>query len=191
MKYLEPNNINAIEVNGVCFETVVSEKLLIIPEAKRSVYISIQLGISITNNTQSFYHFSCYFYSLFPELVAPDGQIMRTGIYCERLSLPNESDYVLVIPGERVTFSHDAFLFWSQNPKKKRDRNLALNIPFPSQDVYSFCPLYPGKYKFRIKYKELSESIKVYSESMIPTILQNIWAGEVLTPFIDIQLVSK
>jgi len=161
----ESNESNAVEVNGIRFETVVSERVLTIPEAKRGVYTLVELGIRVTNNTQMPFYFSYYFYSLFPELIAPDGQVMQTGIRCERINLPIESNYVLVVPGEAVTFSHDAFLFWLQNRKKKRDRKLTLNIPFPDQDIYSFCPLYPDTYQFRFKYRQSGEGMEEYSYS--------------------------
>ena len=174
---------------------MVSERILTIPEAKRGVYTPVQLGIRITNNTQSFFYFSSSFYSLFPELIAPDSQVMQTGISCERLNPPIESDYVLVVPGESVTFSRDAFLFWIQNRKKKRDRKLTLNIPFPDQDIYSFCPLYPGLYQFRFKYRQSREGMEEYyhwiEPTVLQTILQNIWTGEVLTPLVEIRLVES
>ncbi len=61
---------NAVEVTGIRFETVVSERVLTIPEAKRGVYAPVELGIRVTNNTQTPFYFSYYFYSLFPELIA-------------------------------------------------------------------------------------------------------------------------
>ena len=191
----ESNESNAVEVNGIRFETVVSERVLTIPEAKRGVYTLVELGIRVTNNTQIPFYFSYYFYSLFPELIAPDGQVMQTGISCERINPPIESDYVLVVPGEAVTFSRDAFLFWIQNLKKKRDRKLTLNIPFPAQDIYGFCPLYPGTYQFRFKYRSSREGMEEYSHwiepTILQTILQNLWTGEVLTPLVEIRLVES
>lgn len=137
---------NAIEVDGVIFETIISQTLLTIPEPKRGAYTPVQLGIRINNNTQTSFHFSSNFYSFFPELIAPDGQLMQTGFSCDRQNKPLESDYVLIVPGESVTFSREAFLFWIQNPKKKRDRKLTLNIRSPHQEVYIFSPLYSGTY---------------------------------------------
>jgi hypothetical protein len=193
MTTFESNESNAIEVDNVRFETVVSEKVLTIPDTKRGVYTLVQLGIRITNNTQSFFYFSSSFYSLFPELIAPDGQVMQTGISCERLNKPLESDYVLVVPGESVTFVRDAFLFWMQNSKKKRERKLTLNIPSIYQDIYAFCPLYPGTYQLRFKYREFREALEDLSLWIEPIILQkivqNLWTGKVLTPLVDIQLV--
>jgi hypothetical protein len=195
MTSFESNDSNAVEVDNVRFETVVSQRVLSIPEAKRGVYTPVQLGIRITNNTQSFFYFSSSFYSLFPELIAPDSQVMQTGISCERLNPPIESDYVLVVPGESVTFSRDAFLFWIQNRKKKRDRKLTLNIPFPTQDIYGFCPLYPGLYQFRFKYRESREGMEDFSNwiepTILQTILQNLWTGEVLTPLVEIRLLES
>lgn len=191
----ESNESNAVEVNGIRFETLGSERVLTIPDAKRGVYTPVELGIRITNNTQTPFYFSSYVYSMFPEMIAPDGQVMVTGLHSERLNTPIKSDYVLVVSGKAVTFSRDAFLFWIQNRKKKRDRKLTLNIPFPDQDIYSFCPLYPGTYQFRFKYRESREGMEEYSHwiepTILQTILQNLWTGEVLTPLVEIRLVES
>ncbi|MDF5725023.1 MAG: hypothetical protein PUP91_32140 [Rhizonema sp. PD37] len=191
----ESNESNAVEVTGIRFETVVSQKVLTIPEAKRGVYTPVELGIRITNNTQRPFYFSSYVYSMFPEMIAPDGQVMVTGLDSERFNPPIESDYVLVVSGKAVTLSCNAFLFWIQNRKKKRDRKLTLNIPFPYEDIYSFCPLYPGTYQFRFKYRESREGMEDFSHLIDPTILQtilqNLWTGEVLTPLVEIRLVES
>lgn len=185
----ESNNSNAVEVDGIRFETVVSERVLTIPEAKRGVYTPVQLGIRISNNTQTPFYFSSYVYSMFPEMIAPDGQVIVTGLHSERLNPPFESDFVLVNPGESVTFSRDAFLFWIQNRKKKRDRKLTLNIPFPCEDIYAFRPLDPGTYQFRFKYEISHTNVEAYSDYIDPRILQDIWTGEVLTPLVEISLI--
>jgi hypothetical protein len=195
MTSFESNEINAVEVDNVRFETVVSERVLTIPETKRGIYTRVELGIRITNNTQTPFCFSSNFYSMFPEMIAPDGQLMRTGIACERLNPPIESDYVLLIPGRGVTLYRDAFLFWIQNRKKKRDRQLTLYIPFPDQDLYGFDPLYPGTYRFRFKYRQSRKGLEDFSNWIEPIILQrivqNIWTGEVLTPLVEIRLVES
>jgi hypothetical protein len=195
MTSFESNEINAVEVDNVTFETVVSERILTIPETKRGIYTRVELGIRITNNTQSFFYFSSYVYSMFPEMITPDGQVMVTGLHSERINPPIESDYVLVVPGESVTLSRDAFLFWIQNRKKKRDRKLTLNIPFPSEDIYAFRPLYPGTYRFRFKYRESCEGMEDFSNwiepTILQTILQNLWTGEVLTPLVEIRLLES
>ncbi|MEH2055842.1 MAG: hypothetical protein V7K97_06675 [Nostoc sp.] len=49
MTSFESNEINAVEVDNVGFETVVSQRVLTIPEAKRGVYTPVELGIRITN----------------------------------------------------------------------------------------------------------------------------------------------
>ncbi|MBW4423114.1 MAG: hypothetical protein KME50_01260 [Nostoc desertorum CM1-VF14] len=193
MTSFESNEINAVEVDNVRFETVVSEKILTIPEAKHGN--RVELGIRITNNTQSFFYFSSHVYSMFAEMIAPNGQVMVTGLHSERIDPPIESDYVLVVPGESITLSRDAFLFWIQNRKKKRDRKLTLNIPFPSEDIYAFRPLYPGTYRFRFKYRQsrkgLEDSSNWIEPTILQTILQNLWTGEVLTPLVEIRLVES
>ncbi|WP_276745467.1 hypothetical protein [Chlorogloeopsis fritschii] len=112
MTSCESNSSIMVEVDGIQFTTVVSERVLPIPEAKRGIFTPVQLGIRITNNTETSFHFSSNFYSMFPELIAPDGQVMQTGIHCERLNKPLESDFFLAMPGKALTFCCNAFLFW-------------------------------------------------------------------------------
>ncbi|MBW4488282.1 MAG: hypothetical protein KME12_10885 [Trichocoleus desertorum ATA4-8-CV12] len=188
----ESNGSNVIEVDGIGFETSVSPRVLPIPEAKRGAFTFALLGVRITNHTQTSFYFSGNFFSMRPEMIAPDGQLMRTGISCERYNPPLESDYFLVLPGKTVTLSCHAYLFWMQNRKKKRDRQLILNIPFPSQDIYSFSPLYPGTYQFRFNYREFPEEgpLEWMEPGVSQRILENLWTGEVLTPLVELQLVQ-
>ncbi|MBD2596145.1 hypothetical protein H6G74_17695 [Nostoc spongiaeforme FACHB-130] len=182
-------------MDEVQFETFVSQNILIIPEAKRGCFTPVELGIRITNNTQASLHFSTNFYSMFPEMIAPGGELMRTGIYCARCNQPMASEFVVLIPGRAVTLYRDAFLFWEQKHIKKRDRHLSLYIPYPAEDIYCFYPLYPGTYQFRFRYREppgAKEELPRWIETKkLQPILENLWIGEVLTPLVDIHLVDS
>jgi hypothetical protein len=195
MESFESNETSTIEVDGVRFETVVSQTVLTIPEAKRGVRTPLKVGIRITNNTQSFFYFSSYAYSMLPEIMTPDGQVMMTGLNTDGINPPFESDYVLLVPREEIILYCDAFVFWRQNRKKKRDKKLAFGITLPSKYTYVFEPLYPGTYQFRFRYREayeeLTYSCNFIEPAMVQTILQHLWIGEVLTPFVNIQLVSS
>ncbi|WP_199337539.1 MULTISPECIES: hypothetical protein [unclassified Nostoc] len=181
-------------MDEVTFETFVSQSVLNIPEAKRGCFSPVELGIRITNNTQGSLYFSTNFYSMFPEMIAPDGQLMLTRINCARSNQPLESEFLLLIPGRAVTLYRDAFLFWERKHIKKRDRHLVLYIPFPAEDIYCFYPLYPGTYQFRFRYRESPGAEKYLSrwieETKLQLILENLWTGEVLTPLVDIHLVE-
>jgi hypothetical protein len=191
MTSFEENYSDAVEVDGVRFETAVSERVLTIPAIKPGVYTPVQIGIRVTNNTQNPLCFSFYFYSFFPELIAPDGQAMQTGYHCERLNIPIESDFVLATPGESVTLSRNAILVWTWNQKKKRDRKLEFYIPFRDGDFFIFYPLNPGTYQFRLKYEIFRENVESFSEYIEPTILQKVWTGKILTPLMDIHLIQS
>ncbi|WP_199335637.1 hypothetical protein [Nostoc sp. FACHB-110] len=183
-------------MDEVKFETFVSQNVLTIPEAKRGCFTPVELGIRITNNTQTSLHFSTNFYAMFPEMIAPDGELMRTGIACERFNRPTASEFVLLIPGRAVTIYRDSFLFWERQSRKKRDRRLVLYLPFPAQDLYGFDPLYPGKYQFRFRYREhtngdIADFDQWSDRQKLQIILENLWTGEVLTPLVDIYLVES
>jgi hypothetical protein len=147
------NNINTIEVDGVCFETLMPERELLIPTIKPRVSTRVQLGIRITNHTSSNLRF-CFYNAFFmlPELIAPDGQTFERGYHCERSVTPQNSDFLLAIPGEAITFYPATFLYWQQNPKKKRDRKLTISMFFQDSDGFIFEFLYSGNYQIRFLY---------------------------------------
>ena len=111
---------NTVEVNGIRFETFMPERVLPIPAISSGVRTPVQLGIRITNNTSNRFRFS--FFSILniqPELITPDGQILKAGYATDRFVLPfEESDFVLALPGEAVTLLPDTFLYWVRNRKK-------------------------------------------------------------------------
>ena len=58
----ESSDNNAVEVDGVRFETILSDRLLTVPIkiTKQDDRTSVVLGFSITNNTSTPYYFSCF-----------------------------------------------------------------------------------------------------------------------------------
>lgn len=189
------NNINKVEVDGVCFETLMPERELLIPTIKPRVSTRVQLGIRITNHTSSSLRF-CFYNAFFmlPELVAPDGQTFKRGYYCERSVTPQNSDFLLAIPGEAITFYPATFLYWQQNPKKKRDRKLTLSIFFKESDGYIFESLYSGSYRIDFVYEQSRSDMEKYYKSSValaPSILQEVWSGNVTTPTIDFNLLQE
>jgi hypothetical protein len=56
-------------------------RVLSIPDTtKHGLFTPVEFGIRVTNNTESFFYFPSNFGSMFPEMIAPNGQIMQTGL---------------------------------------------------------------------------------------------------------------
>lgn len=193
MTSFESNNSNFVEVDGIRFEAVIYPKILTTPEPKSRCFTPLEVGIRITNNTQTFLYFSTFYNCFVPEIILPDGKLIGSGTHSERLSVPTASNFEVLIPGKGVTLYCDSFLYWMGKWKKKHYRELTLDIPFPTQDVYVFCFLYPGRYQLRINYRQSPEIFEFLYRQNEPTFMQriaeNLWIGEVYTPFIEFSLV--
>jgi hypothetical protein len=191
MSFGESIDNNAVEVDGVWFETFMPERILPIPAIKFGAYTRVPLGIRIINNTPTPFHFLLFKYFL-TELKAPDSQFLQAGYGEERLRIsPVESDFVLAMPGEAVIFSTNVILYWRINPKKKRDRKLTLTIPFGGDSEYfSFRSLNPGTYQVQLRYEPTLYGIEDYEYYIELYNLQKVWTGQVVTPPVEFNLVQ-
>lgn len=186
------SNYSTVEVNGICFETFMPERVLTIPPMDfRAVHPTIQLGIRITNNTSSRFRFT-FNTNLVPEMVGPDGQFLNTGYVCERIVWPQESDFILAMPGEAVTLIPKTQFGWVRNPKRKRDRWLRLVIILKGSEFYFFKLLNPGEYRIRFNYGESRKAVEGYKDppGIEPKMIQEIWIGDVVTRFAEFHLVN-
>lgn len=192
MTSAEMNNAKAVEVDGVCFETIMLDRVLPIPAIKPGAFTPVQLGIRITNNTLSRLRFGFFDgFLMLPELVALDGQTLRRGYACERRLVPRESDFILTMPGEALIFYPKVLLYWQQNPKKKRERKLTLSISFEDSDFFIYESLNPGVYQVQFVYKQSCTEMEAYYKYCIkPTILQEVWTGKVVTPPVEFCLLQ-
>ncbi|MEK0195012.1 MAG: hypothetical protein EAZ78_21440 [Oscillatoriales cyanobacterium] len=177
-------NNNAVEVDGIRFETLMPERLLTVLNKRRNAESSVQIGIRITNNTLTPFHFS--FYNTFiPDLAMPDGRVLRGSYNRNLLIEPKESDFLLVMPGKSVTFFPDITLSWS-----KRDQ-FSLVV---SSGNGGFCPfgsLKPGIYQLRFRYQKLGDRMQkttLAGKSIENRLIEKVWSGRVDTPFVEFRL---
>ncbi|MFS0515739.1 hypothetical protein ACEYW6_13640 [Nostoc sp. UIC 10607] len=156
------------------------EFLLPITPGYFSPKYSVNLGIRITNNTSNPLRFSFYF-TLFPELVNAYGRIPFEGGWISLLS-SLESDYLLAIPGKSLTFFPDIEIFWIWGNR------FGLSITSGDSGTWFFQPLKPGNYQFRFIYNENEKETTYSSVSRAINLIEGIWTGEVLTPFVELHL---
>ncbi|MFB2977300.1 hypothetical protein [Microseira sp. BLCC-F43] len=179
-----PNDSNAVEVDGIRFETLMPERVLTIPTFEQDVLIFIELGIRITNNTPTALRFS--FHQATPELMMPSGQIQRLGgCFSDWLEKPHECDFPLVQSGEAVTLLPCASLNQCLG-------DLRFTIPAGNGGYWSFGELYPGTYKLRFEYTNNTPGFRVYDrEARKNKLIENIWTGTVLMPCVEFSIVSR
>ncbi|MFB2897471.1 hypothetical protein ACE1CI_31525 [Aerosakkonemataceae cyanobacterium BLCC-F50] len=185
MKSGELNDSNAVEVDGIRFETLVPESVLTVPNSQPETNINVEFGIRITNNTSNPWRFN--FHSrITPELLRADGQVVQPVFLRIRRRKPKEIHFPLVMPGESATFFPDVILLWSKHGQ------LNLSIAKSSGGRWNFDVFNPGTYQFRFTYKNemATETIQGQSQEWADTkLLEGFWTGVVFTPFVEFRLI--
>jgi len=207
MTSFESNEINAVEVDNVKFEIIVPQRMLCLPKKNllqkflsildflatlESVFAilpghfspkhSVEISIRITNKTSIPFRFSFFILNLFIELIDAQGAIpLECGWI--RLPTPVESDYPLLMPGESLIFFPKIQIF------KIWGNRFGLSITNRDNSTCVFQPLKPGNFQLRFIYYNPDEKVTIYSsESRGMELIEDIWTGEVLTPFVELNL---
>ena len=187
-RLLQPVGLNnsAVEVDGIRFETVIPEPLLTLPNKSESSYQLVQIGIRITNNTLTPFHF-LFCASFSPELVRPEGQVKWSGYANDWMRAIEESDFLLVTPGKSVTFFPGISLFWTNHSQ------FSLIVSSGNGGAGSFDQLKAGIYHFRFQYYNTSDTIpkkNLAGESIESRPIEKVWTGRVNTPFVEFRLIE-
>lgn len=181
----------AVEVDGIRFETIMSNRVLVVPVKRTTLdhHTSVQLGFSITNNTSTPYYFSCL--NFIPEIITSDGQNINAGYQADRVALFRASYLHLILPRKSVIFSKTADCFWQRRyrNKRKQDRDLIFFMPFVQAEYLVFQLQSTGKYSIRFKYEVTNEEVKYYENFRDRRCLELVWSGQIFTPFIEFCIV--
>ncbi|MDM9382708.1 hypothetical protein QUB80_18610 [Chlorogloeopsis sp. ULAP01] len=186
LRLIEPVGANksATEVDGICFETLMPERLLTLPEKKRGVETRVQLGICITNNTPIPVRLS-FFATLIPQLVGANGQPCLRGYFRCVTKRPLASDFPVIMSGENMSLFLYASLSWY-----KRDQ-FTLTIDAGDGGYWSFEALKAGVYQIQLTYINKDATEEIYDrESMNTNLVEDIWMGIVPTPKVEFRLVQ-
>jgi hypothetical protein len=184
MTYIQSNE-PVVEVNGISFETVMPERVFIVPEKPFENNTLVELGVRITNNTSAPYRFSFY-NAITPELMMMDTQTPQEMSYMsDWLVGSQESDFPLAMPGESVTFMPGASIVKYENDQ------FTFSTSVGDGGINFFTNLHLGTYQLRFKYKNDSAEAKV-SEKVTEKKkrIENIWTGETSMPFVEFSLAS-
>ena len=169
----------AVELDGVSFETLISDSILTIPEKGTGYETPLKLGIRIKNQTHSSVRF-CLYDTAIPDLITSNGTHLLLEGGRNRSRLIRESDCPLVASEESVEFFQNGILFWKLD-------DLQMEILDGFGGSFRFEHLKPAIYRFRYRYYSNHRSTQIsYPEQKI---LTNIWTGETYTPSREISLV--
>lgn len=185
MKSEEFNDSNAIEIAGIRFQTLMPKRVVTIPASHSDspIDVNVDLGIHIRNNTTNSFYF-CLYGTITPELIMPDGQRGRGGEFSDWLAAPKKSDFLIANPGRTVTYFPDVGI--SEN----YENQLYLKVWFGNGSYWICRSLYAGTYQIRLKYKNVAKKARVYDPDIGKNkLIENIWTGEALMPFIEFSLV--
>ncbi|GGA25960.1 hypothetical protein [Okeania sp. KiyG1] len=197
------NESNFIEVNGVRFETIVPKRVLTLPKKdilQKLSYIGkhlltpplhpspgypVEIGIRITNNSDRPLYF-IFNFVLFPELIrAETGEIVEISGGWISLAGVKEADLALTMPGESTGFFLDTKICWLCG------NNYGISMVI-SGGQFVFEPLDLGWYQLRFTYENQKETKQLYDSITKKTqVIEGLWTGQVLTPFVDIWLVNN
>jgi len=172
---------NIIEVDGVLFETLVPNRMLIIPN-RDNLKKSAQFGIRITNNSSYPYRF--IFFYLRPEFKGKDGQEIKLGYARNVTKTPEDSDFILLQHRDTTTFFLKAEFYWY-------NYQLGLRGYDCSGGIWHFHNLKPGMYSVRFTYENHSLTGKIDGGRTPWKFLESLWTGVVSTPYEEFQIACE
>lgn len=131
-----------VEINGVSFQTFISNSVLTKPERTLDSTTSFQLGMKITNNSRQDYYFFCMSQNLIFEqrISSPHhGQIVRTDIYGDSryFLFPQNNDVVLAESGESIKVVFNGVISWQRPPKRTKQKKKRTPSEMPIKETYS------------------------------------------------------
>lgn len=155
--FWQSNANNTVAVDGISFETVVSEPVLKIPENRSGVLTPIRLGIRITNNTSEPVRFSLVDFT--PEFINLNDELLFAGAVQFRLVTIKKRNFPLLLSKESFSFFWEGGFFWSENML------LLIIDDINHGRSWSFGGFNPGIVRVRFKYNYDYEG-KYYDEDV-------------------------
>ncbi|MEA5570465.1 hypothetical protein [Calothrix sp. UHCC 0171] len=163
---------NALEVDEICFETLLSEPEYQLPENGEE--IGIKLGFRITNKSDKSYRFHLPLFV--PELSDHNRNILAVDAGRNMTVPVKESDIEFIAPGQSVDLYIRAELTHYIN------YGVHLRAYADYGAIYSFRNLQPDEYNIRFKYRS-PRSKHRFGRELKYREYDGFWVGEVYTPW--------
>ncbi|MEG3858412.1 hypothetical protein [Microcoleus sp. herbarium12] len=164
-----------IEVDGICFETLVPEREVLIP-TKDGDTTPVKFGIRVTNLSTIPAGFKLC--GLMPELQDAKGTVIDRSYARNATKGLQEDDFLLAMPNESLTFFVEGELYC------ERDK-FGLTGYESSGGVWTFRTLNPGKYQVRFTYENQNAVRKIPYGGTV----EGLWTGKASTPWEEFRLV--
>ncbi|MDF5725878.1 MAG: hypothetical protein PUP91_36620 [Rhizonema sp. PD37] len=178
MNKSESYHSNAVEVDGLFFETLVPERVVHVHKYEKET--PVQFGFRITNQASTPYRFELQ--RFLPELSDPHRRLIKiNGINRNTSTQAEESDIPLIIPGDSLEFLMTTKIRWY----RKDWFQLLGQVMYGG--FWTFNNLKPGKYQVRFSYENLltKKEMLLYKGR---TEVDSFWTGKITTPFAQLRL---
>ena len=163
---------------GIKFETLVPERVLIIPN-QDNIKTWADFGIKVTNQTSTPYRF--LFFNLDMEIVGLEGRLIQSEYNRNGTNTPRESDFLLAKPGETLTFWIKAKFVW-------RGYRLGLRYRDLSNGFCVFLGLRPIQYWVCFTYRNRSPTPKINCSRTPWPFSEQLWTGIASSPYEEFYL---
>ncbi len=170
---------NAVQVDGIRFETVVPKQIWNISYSEISKCSPpVQIEMKIINNTLSNQRF-CSLDTLIRALITADDFILgrKLGGGSTGWFGPSESDFHLIVPKESLTFSVKAHV------EKGKDGLFNMVVNGTGGGYWLFTGLKLGIYQIRLTYKAMTNFFD-------KEFFEDLYEGLVHTPFVEFCLIK-
>jgi hypothetical protein len=177
---------NSVTVNGLRFETCISERKIVIPSQKDGASTFIGFGIHVTNVSNKPIRFYKYA-KLNLEILKEDGERIQEHHGYNHFTIISPDDFSLLLPGDKTVVLIEGRLLW------RSSNNLIVttqNYSFAEEFQY-FEGWNPGVYKVRLTYENeridggLNENVRKRFS------LNDLWTGKATTSFLDFSIIRR
>ena len=177
-----------MERNGLRFESwLVSPKIAIPSKTLDYSHCTATtlFSVRVTNLTPQLVRFDPF--AAFLKIVKPDGAELPGGlVIAGYVRQPQESDYLLLQPGQSMVLPYLSHLYWYNN---------GLCLDWPSSYIdhpMSYGGVTAGSYHFVLDYRILSPTAPIrddHTEEIIKT-LNGFWTGDVILASMTFKLIE-
>ncbi|MDF2387873.1 hypothetical protein JMG10_40905 [Nostoc ellipsosporum NOK] len=176
MKSCESNNPNAIEVDGICFETLISEEVVYLPNFGEET--PVKFGVRITNHASKPYRFDLPFF--WPEILNLYGESMQIDSGKNASREVEETDIPLIMPRDSLDFLINAKLSWYSRNCLRLSGNAIYGA------IWTFWNIQPGQYQVRLTYENQRIRKQMFNFEGRAEI-DGFWTGQVKTHFASLR----
>ncbi len=176
-----------MEIESIRIEAIMPNRILTLPEFQLNKQTIVEINIRITNQTVTPLRFNLY-NSLQPELLGPNGKIVRGGRNSNGIKQPEESDFPLAMPGETISFFPHTILLASQNTEF-----VMLAIFLKDGSVFVFENLQAIMYQLRFIYKNFDLTRERTPQGWHPIenrLSEKVWLGRVDMDFLKFRILK-